>query len=83
MDVWNCIPGPRAVIMRRGGGDVGQSQGDGGGEGDLGPGKRGGARQVREGSVWGPAFPPPLHSKGDPLLYRGSRALHANKMGLA
>lgn len=51
MDVWNCIPGPRAVIMRRGGGDVGQSQGDGGGEGDLGPGKRGGARQVREGSL--------------------------------
>ena len=85
MDVWNCTPGPRAVTMRwgAGGGMLVRARGMEVERVTWGWEKGRRARQVREGSVRGPAFPPPLHSKGEPLLYKGSWALHANKMSLA
>lgn len=46
------------------------------GKGETGQAGAGGLRA-------GTRLPSSLHSKGDPLLYKGSWALHANKMSLA
>lgn len=45
----------------------------------LGKGER--SQAGGEGSMRGPAFPPPLRAKGDQLLYGGSQVRHANTMG--